>query len=227
MTRLQLATARGSHTRAAFTLVELLVVIAIIAILLGLLLPAVQKVREAANRIKCANNMKQIGLAIHNFCDVNQGHFPKSTHATSEFETTWIYTVAPYLENVDKIRICPNDPKARQRLEEKGTSYVLNEYICEPGVDEALYLQHIRATSRTIIVFTSSDEKGFPTGVWGRIMEDIQPNRFYGGPGNLPREQRTAGLSNYLYADGHVEGLPAIQIKQWADSLFNFAKPQE
>jgi prepilin-type N-terminal cleavage/methylation domain-containing protein/prepilin-type processing-associated H-X9-DG protein len=127
-----------SQVRRAFTLVELLVVIAIIGVLIGLLLPAVQAARAAARRTQCINNMRQVGLAIHQYADSHKGRFPLLAYhnavvnSQTEEEKSWIAALAPYVESVDEIRLCPED-RARVEKEDYAmnvvTSYAMNGYL--------------------------------------------------------------------------------------------------
>lgn len=100
-----------SLARRGFTLIELLVVIAVIAILIALLLPAVQKVREAANRAQCTNNLKQLGLGMHNYHDTNRCFMPGYLFYTVVFdgvtdfsESTWVYRILPFIEQDNVFR---------------------------------------------------------------------------------------------------------------------------
>jgi prepilin-type N-terminal cleavage/methylation domain-containing protein/prepilin-type processing-associated H-X9-DG protein len=102
-----------STGRRGFTLIELLVVIAIIGTLVGLLLPAVQSAREAANRAKCSNGLKQIGLGINTFADANAGLLPNSwrQNGTGDLRVSWVTRTLPFLEQkplYDKIDFSQN-----------------------------------------------------------------------------------------------------------------------
>lgn len=228
-----------------FTLVELLVVIAVIGVLVGLLLPAVQAARGASRRIECANNMRQIGLGVHQFAEVNGGRFPVVAHNIARSES-WVFKLAPFMEDVNSVRHCPEDryPEELGLSDRDYTSYLMNDYLVdlkratffglidvEGTVDE---LYDLRETHVTIVLF---EGLGIAAG-WDHThatewfeSEDWTPSDAADAWGAINREvavERHVGkVANYLYADGHVDAIASEQIRAWCDEGFNFAIPPQ
>ncbi len=242
--------ANAPPASSGFTLVELLVVVAIVGMLVALLVPAVQAAREQARIANCASNMRQVGFAMMRFCDLNRGNWPETTHTaepdpiTGTHTKAWVYTLAPYLEDVDAIRICPSDQAGELRLAGKGTSYTMNGYLSKEARPSFDNLRKVAATHDTIVAFELAEIKdigamtsGKPSDIdpyndhvhsfnWFKTS-NINKNLVFTAISNEIAVDRHAGTTHFLYADGHVDLVSSEQIGRWADERFNFARPPQ
>lgn len=233
----------GAGNRHAFTLIELLVVVAIIGILAGMLLPALGQAAAKARQVKCASNLRQIGIGIAMYGDDFEGRLPQTAHETFSTNKIWIQKLLPYVGNSDAIRLCPADPTRRDRQESGGTSYILNEFVSVPIVDSfgqilspLPKLDQLRQPTETMLLFEVADEYGpsifsdhthsrsWLRSGWDGVIADIQPDRHRGGASN---EDKTKGRANYLFVDGHVDAIDGAEIKRLIDSGINVAQPPE
>jgi prepilin-type N-terminal cleavage/methylation domain-containing protein len=224
------------HRRGAFTLIELLVVVAIIGILVALLLPAIQSSRAAARRTQCANNMRQVGLATIMHCDAHGGLFPKTRHEVEEVEHSWIYELRPFYEDVNTVRMCPDDQKRDERYELKLTSYVISQWLTDASFiprGAILNRSKLPAKTKTLMMFELSDRANRPVTLhddhihnarWFTVQNINAERVFEVMNGEVSTDRHMDG-AHYLYADSRVEFIPSETIAEWCRSGTDFTKP--
>jgi prepilin-type processing-associated H-X9-DG protein/prepilin-type N-terminal cleavage/methylation domain-containing protein len=237
---------KHTHTRRAFTLIELLAVIGVVALLVGLLLPALSRARESANRTACLSNLRQLGAAMQMYLGASRGAYPRPAQSRVDTPEDWVHFqpwrdvaqggLVPYLGG--RVLVCPSDdPAAHLPVPQFSMvapvqypfSYTVNAHICRMVGQPTLRVGQVRRPGDVILFYDEAawtvddgcmawqeDRGGISDGTPRNVLADRHDRRAEGD------RRLELGRGNVAFADGHAEFIgrrDSWQRRHWDPTL--------